>query len=306
MNHTSSLKDGTLIAGIYILLLIAVLAVPIVNVLFLWALPLPLAYFAARHKLKHSILLYVLLCLISWPIHMYGLILTFIFAMVGVVIGELHRRKADGFTVLRGVSLAFVFHLTAAYVAFSLLSDVTIRQLIRTQGEQVRSMLESAGQSSEQIDIVLESMNMVSYLVPFMIVSVAVVMALLIMWLTGILFRRCEIEAQRLPAFRNWSFPKAFIWIYLLAFVLLLSNPEEGSTLFIAISNVFLLVETVMTIQGFTFILFFFHHKKYPKALGIMVVILGILIAPLQQIIRLVGIADLVLDLKSRLGSQRK
>ena len=306
MNHTSPWKEGTLITGIYLLLLLLVVAVPVLNIITMWFLPLPFAYFAVRHELKHSIFLYVLLCLVSWPIHVFALILTLVFAMAGIVVGELHRRKADGFSVLRGVGLTYAAHITVGYVLFSLQSDLTIHQLIRAQRDQVTNLLQSAGQSTEQIDQVIEAMNLIAYTLPFLIVLIATIMAVITVWLTGVMYRKCRINVKRLPAFRNWGFPKAFIWIYLIVFVLIFTNPEEGSTLYIAVTNVYQLIGAIITIQGFTFILFFFHHRKYPKVLGIAIIVMAILIAPLQLVIRLIGIADMVLDLKSRLGSQRK
>ncbi|TSB47522.1 YybS family protein [Alkalicoccobacillus porphyridii] len=306
MNHTSPWKEGTLITGIYLLLLLVVLAVPIVNIIVVWALPLPLAYFASRHELKKSLVLYLLLCMISWPIHTLGLLVTLVFALAGVVTGELHRRKADGFAVLRGVSLTYTLFLTMAYVWISVLSDMTINQLVRSQREQVTDLLQVAGQSQEQIDLVTDGMNQIPYIVPFLIVFFATMMALVTVWLIGILLRKYRMDVKRLPAFKNWGFPKVFIWVYLIVFVLILSNPEEGSTLFIAVTNIYLLVNTIMMIQGLSFVFFFFDHKKYPKVFGVIVIFMTILLAPLQLVVRLIGIADMVLDLKSRLGSQRK
>ncbi|MDQ0209121.1 YybS family protein [Alkalicoccobacillus murimartini] len=306
MNRKSAWKDGIFIVGIYLMLLLAVLLVPVLNIVAIWVLPLPVVYFAVKHGIKSTLILYLILCLIAWPIHVIALVLTFVFAMVGGVIGELHRRKADGFAVLIGASLAYIFHLLSAYVVFTLGFEMSMRQVIRSQHEQVTELLEQTGRSTDQISILLEGLDMMVYMVPFMMVLVGASLGLLTVWLAGIMLRRFNIETNRLPALRNWGFPKAFIWYYLIAFVVMLTGPEEGSTLFLAITNVFILIETIMTIQGLSFILFFFHHKKLPKILGILVVVMCIIIAPLQQIIRLVGIADLVLDLKSRLGSQRK
>ncbi|MCM2676435.1 DUF2232 domain-containing protein [Alkalicoccobacillus plakortidis] len=306
MNQKSAWKEGILIVGLYVILLLAALLVPVLNVVFVWTLPLPLVYFAAKHGVKPSLILYLLLCLLSWPIHLAALVLTFVFAMVGIVVGELHRRKVDGFAVLIGASLTYIFHLVIGYVVFSLGTEQSLRQLIRNQSDQVTSLLEQAGTSADQIALVTENMDFIPYIVPFLLVLIGTIMGLITVWLAGVLLRRCNIEVKRIPALRNWGFPKAFIWYYLIAFVFLLSQPEEGTTLFIAVTNVFLLIETIMTIQGLSFILFFFHFKKLPKILGILVVIITILIGPLMQIVRLIGIADLVLDLKSRLGSQRK
>lgn len=306
VNQKSAWKDGILIVGLYVLLLLATLLVPILNVVVLWTLPLPLVYFAARHGIKPSLLLFGILCILT-ALFVEAFILTFVWASVGIVVGELHRRKADGFAVLIGASLTYIFHLLIGYVLLTLLSDQSLREMIATQRDQVTSLLEQAGTSSGQIESVTESLTFVPYIIPFILVLTGTVMGVITVWLAGILLRRCNLEANRVPPLREWGFPKAFIWYYLIAFILLLTTqPEEGSTLFIAVTNVFLLIETIMTIQGLSFILFFFHLKKLPKIVGILAVVVTLVLAPLQQIVRLVGIADLVLDLKSRLGSQRK
>lgn len=144
MNQKSAWKDGILIVGLYVLLLLATLLVPILNVIVIWSLPLPLVYFAARHGIKPSLLLFGFLCILT-ALFVEAFILTFVLASVGIVVGELHRRKADGFAVLIGASLTYIFHLLVGYVVLTLLSDQSLREMIVAQRDQVTSLLEQAG-----------------------------------------------------------------------------------------------------------------------------------------------------------------
>src|SRR5699024_3095428 len=108
------------------------------------------------------------------------------------------------------------------------------------------------------------------------------------------------------PKFTTFNFPISLIWIYLITIVLSFINLDPDSTLYLAYVNAEVICIAFLVIQGFSFIFFYFEHKKMNRFLPIIITIISFIIPLFMYIIRIIGIIDLGFSLKKQMSSQGK
>ncbi|GAE26219.1 hypothetical protein JCM9140_2258 [Halalkalibacter wakoensis JCM 9140] len=311
MKNTRTLTEGALLASLFAILLVITTYVPLLGMITVWALPLPFVVYTYRRGLKAGLFLWVVSFFLAFIIG--GLITipsAFIFGSGGIIIGELYRRKLSGFSVLIGAGLVYTANMLLVFLGLVLIiGDNPIQmamELTREQIELAQSTLGSFGQNPEQLEQMNQMIDNMAYLAPVMIVGVGVTLALLTKLISYLLLKRLGHEVHSLPPFRKWSFPRAFLWYYLIILILAMVGAEEGSMMFMVIWNLFPLLEIVVAIQGFAVIFYYFHHKKVAAAVPVIILIVAVLVPPLLYIIRIIGIIDLGFDLRSRISGQKK
>ncbi|WP_066155290.1 YybS family protein [Halalkalibacter krulwichiae] len=311
MKNTRTLTEGALLASVFAVILLLTTYVPFVGIITVWALPVPFVIFTVRRGLKPGLMLWVVSLLLAFLIG--GLVTVptaFIFGSAGLVIGELYRRKLSGFSVLIGAGLIYTFNMLLIFLALVFVVGENPMQLAvdltREQLEFAESTLGSFGQGEDQLAMMLEMIDTLVYLAPVMIVGVGITLAVITKLISYYVLKRLGHEVSALPAFRNWSFPKAFLWYYLIILILAMVGAEEGTMLFLVIWNLLPLLEIVVAVQGFAVIFYYFHQKKVAKVVPILIVATAILIPPLLYIVRIIGIIDLGFDLRKRMNGQKK
>ncbi|WP_100405865.1 YybS family protein [Bacillus solitudinis] len=311
MKRTRTLTEGAILASLFTVFLLINLYVPLISIVTLWVLPLPFVIFVVRRGLKPGLMLFATACVLSFVVGgLPGLPSALLFGSAGIIIGELYRRKLEGFSILIGGSLMYTFNMLIAYLALVLFMDENpmtfFANLIREQIAISESMLEGFGQSTENLDQLYQLLDMLVYLAPVMIIMMGLILAIITIMLSTLILKRLGHEVKGLPPFREWSFPKSFLWYYLIVIVIAMVGVEEGTTFFLIVWNLLPLLEVVLAIQGLAVVFYYCHSKSLNKALPIFIVIAAIILAPLLYIIRILGIIDLGFDLRNRFMSKKK
>lgn len=112
-------------------------------------------------------------------------------------------------------------------------------------------------------------------------------------------------EVRKLPAFHTFSWPKSGVWGWLIIFggSWVLSQSFDFGAL--ALANVQILMEYYFFVQGAAVLFFFSKRKRWPKFIPPLLLI-GFAITPISRsIIFILGLADLILDLRSRMDNVR-
>lgn len=311
MKDTRILTEGAILALLYTILLLISIYVPFISALAIWALPLPFVVYVVRRGLKPGGALVIVAALLTLIVAgVAALPVPFIFGTVGIVVGELFRRNMSGFSVLLGAWLTYTIHMLIVYLSLVLIVGIHPIEMsidmMKAQMETTRSVLESFGQSGGQLDEMENMLDRFVYLAPFMLVSVSVILALATVVLSTWLLRRLGHNVKRLPPFREWTFPRSLLWYYLAVLLLIIVGAEEGSFLYVVIWNLFPLLELVLTVQGLAFIFYYCYEKKVATAFPVIITIVSIIITPLLNVVRILGIIDLGFDLRKRVTSLRK
>ncbi len=111
-------------------------------------------------------------------------------------------------------------------------------------------------------------------------------------------------DIRRLPAFANFSWPKSGVWGWLIIFAgsVVLSNTLDIGKL--VLLNVQILMEYYFFLQGASVAFFLADKKKWPKFVPPLVVIIFALSPISRGLIFMLGLIDLVINIKSRLDQR--
>ncbi|MBB5174762.1 YybS family protein [Texcoconibacillus texcoconensis] len=310
MQQTRTVTEGAMILSIYMVLLFISFWVPFVGSLVLWLLPIPFILYVMRHGLKPGVFVWVsslfLTLMLLTPM---ALPLTFTFATGGLVIGEMFRRKKQAFAVLLAGSLTFIATLLVNFIISIVLLDIhpieTMQEMLYESVVTAETLLSSIGQS-ESGDVLTQMETFIDQLMvitPFLFIVTGIGYALFIQWIASTFLRRLKYEISTFPPLREWSFPKSFIWYYLIMLILLMIGFEQGDTMYTVVMNLTPLLEMAMIIQGFAFIFFYFYNKGVTRAFPITIVIVSLFMPFLLSIVRILGLIDLGFDLRKRMNS---
>ncbi|MFI8687867.1 YybS family protein [Rossellomorea sp. NPDC077527] len=306
MRNPRVLTEGALMLAIFTVLMLLSLYVPFIGTLAFFVLPLPLILFSSKYSLWNSI--YVLIGSLGLSFLFGGLValpVAFMVATTGVVIGWCVKAKVDKMRLFFAASLTLVLNIVIGFVVSIQFFGVNmIEDSLKESKAAYSSIFETLGQEPDKklIDSLERSIDLVQTLIPTLFVGISVVLALLFIVINFPIMKRLGREVPVFKPFRDWKLPKSILWYYLLTLVLsMILQPEKGTYAYTALINVLYVLQTLMAVQGLSFLYFFAHVKGWSKGILVLLTIISI---PLLYLVRILGIIDLGFDLRQRL--QRK
>ncbi|MUK88156.1 DUF2232 domain-containing protein [Ornithinibacillus sp. L9] len=311
MNQSKKLTDGALLTSIFIVLLLVTFFVPFTSIFLTFVLPVPFIIFTARHDWKPSLVMLTAAIIISSLFAtIFSLPITVMSGLGGMMIGTAIKRGFTAYETWARGTVGFVAGILFALLFTQVLFDVNIidetNLMIDESVQMSRAMMEQFGLEEELLDeqftLIEQQLEMFIDLLPMLIVMMALVQALISQWVGYKVMNRIEGRKLRFPKFHQLQFPVAIIWIYFLALIITLFQPDPEGILFIALQNVLMLAGFFMVIQGFSFIFFYAHYKKMSKALPIIVIIITLIFSILLlPLVRILGIIDIGFGLRERM-----
>lgn len=310
MGKTREIIDGAIILAIFLIFMLISLNVIGLGFITIFLLPLPFIIFTIKHGYKKSFILVIAALMLSVAV---GSILTLfaalMFASTGVVIGELfHRKQQDYFILLVG-SVVFLINMVLIYVLSILFLKVNMIneaiESLRASTDSASSFLKAIGQKpkEEMVQNLNNMFDMFQTLVPSSFILGSVIFTFITLAICKPILKRLRLTTNSWPPFRNFILPKSLLWYYLLVTVFMFIPFEKGTFMYIALVNLFYLLQILMIIQGFSFIIFYSYQKGIKKAILIIMIILSFIMPFLMDIIRILGIIDLGFNLRKRLSN---
>jgi uncharacterized protein YybS (DUF2232 family) len=237
---------------------------------------------------------------------LYALPLMIVSASVGVVLGLLYQKKKTFFAILLGGSLTYLINFVLFYITSIMFFSLDPMDIVKESFNQSLNLTEQfskyLGQDpTTQIKQLEEALQMIIYVIPTALVIASCLFALITQVVTNAVLKRFKYEVPNWVPFREWTLPKSFIWYYLGTILLMMTKPEVGSGLYIAVWNLFFILEFTLFIQGISFIFFYFWKKGKSRAIPILITIFSILIPILLYAVRFLGIIDLGFNLRKRM-----
>ncbi|WP_246944294.1 YybS family protein [Bacillus pinisoli] len=312
MGKTKALTEGAIMLALYMVLFLVTLYVPLIGSLTLFALALPFVVFSSRRGWKSSLVLFgasVILTLLFGSI--IAVPITFLYGLSGIVIGYLFKLNRSKLEVLSGGSIAYIINLLVIYIITTAVFQINpIEEAQKAVDQSInmsREMMEALGQSinEEQINLFAETFELVPLLMPTAIVFVGVFLAFITQIISTRILKRLGLKVEKWPPFRSIQLPKSLIWYYLVTMIAMMFPMEQDSMFFLAIFNLFHILQLLMILQGFSFIFYFCYHKNVSKGIPITILILSFLLPPLLYIVRIIGIIDLGFNLRARVESKK-
>lgn len=142
-----------------------------------------------------------------------------------------------------------------------------------------------------------------------MVPASLMITAVIVSWIEGLIVGRRKGPDGRpknpVPPLRELVLPRGavFGWLFIIvaAWICRLAGASFGNTL---TGNVDMLFEFTFGLQGMSLILLFFHMKKVPKAVPVLIVIICWLTSLGQNILFFVGLIDIMFGLRRRIKSR--
>lgn len=314
MNESTVVKEGLLSLGVYVILLLISLFVPILFMIGLVLLPIPFVVFSSKYGWKHS--LFLLGAAIGMTLFFatsISLPTTVLAGAGGIMIGfSIHKNLSAYETWAQGTlgfiaGLLFTFAFSQFVLGINWATELAIA--LEESLEMSVELLNQVGlgdQTQEQLGALEEQMLLFTKLIPAGIAIISILLAFITQWISYKVINRLNKKQLRFPLFRNLRFPVAIIWIYFFSLIFSFIN-IESDIIYLVVHNVLALTGLFMIIQGLSFAFFFAHYKKWSKLLPLLLVGLTILLPFfLLYLVRILGIIDIGFGLRDRLSMKEK
>ncbi|MDX6154338.1 YybS family protein [Marinococcus sp. PL1-022] len=312
MKNARSVAEAAVFSAVFLVLVLLLIFVPVVGSILTIAMPLPFIIFVARNGWKPGIFMFIVCALLATLFTGgIGFPTALIFGLGGIAAGALIHQKKPAFAVFAAGTVAYIIGLVLFYLSSILLFNIDpiqlIQQTLNDSISQARSMMESIGQDTSNLDALAEMVTLIQYIGPVLLIGTGIILSFITQVFAHVILKRVRMDYQQFPAFRNWSFPRSLIWYYLTGSIFILIGLEEGTAMYIVVMNLFPLLELAVAIQGFTVIFYFLHAKSYPKYYGVLIIVGSILLSTIALFLaRILGIIDLGLNLKQRIQTDTK
>jgi uncharacterized protein YybS (DUF2232 family) len=307
VNQTRALTEGAILASLYAVLFLITLYIPILSAFTIFLLSLPFIIYTVRYGFRKSLLLVGTTIVLSVILGSLASInVPILFGSVGIVLGHLYRKKSSTFTLLIGATLAYLANFILIYVVSILFLDINLSTLTKESIEETIRMTESisgvvGGDVEDAVEQLESLLKVIPYLLPALFTILSVIFAFITIVVSNLFLKRLKVDLPNWKPFRYWSFPKSIIWYYLATILIYLTDPEQGSALFIVTMNLYLVLEIILAVQGLAFIYFYFWKKNKGKTIPVLITI-SLFIIPIGfYVVRILGIIDLGFDLRNRI-----
>lgn len=307
---TPVVEGGLLAAGSVVLGLMAVY-MPILGMaaLLLWSVPI--AVLTVRQGIGKgimaSIVAGILMALLIEPVLAFRLALAC--APVGLALGSFIRKGWSGARVFMGsFCVSFLAQVIVVGLLFFIM-NVNVMEvqlsILRESFDQSFAMYETLGVPQEQIDEargnIGPALELVSMLMPLILILMAALDTVACYFMTGRILRRIGMKAPELPRFSQWRLPTFFL--YLLGFALVgmyWGGTREIPILYEASLNVNLVAMFAGAIQGISLLWYAaerFHVPGFMRWLLLLIIMLNIIFL---QIVAFTGLFDMIFDYRKR------
>ncbi|GAA5416532.1 hypothetical protein Pryu01_01567 [Paraliobacillus ryukyuensis] len=311
MQDKQKLKAAITTGLIYVLLLAVTILIPASEWITLFLLPIPFVSYTSRYGLRDSLSLGGLVLVIAVLLTLFVFVVTLPFTLLAVLTGTLigysihHKRHAYETWALGTVGVSI--GLVTLFVLIQGISQVDLIAEYETMVEESiktsQAIMGSTGVSVSQEDLNTLRDQFLQFikLLPTLLIAAAIGIAFVTQWLS---YKWLNWRGNRnlaFPPFRTFKLPKSVIWIFLIAIVCSwFSDPTSAFAT--GVLNVTNIIGILLTLQGVSFLFFYFYQKRISKAVPILIVIFGIIFLPVGlYMTRILGIIDVGMDLRERM-----
>lgn len=305
MNRSKQISEGAILLAIYVGLLLIALFIPLLIVVT----PIPFILYTAQHGYRPALIMFVATLLLSALLVMpVSLPLTVISGIGGIMLGEtLFKKRSPYETLIQGM-IGFVIGLVLSFLLIQVILQVNLYGMLDEMIVEVVGNVEafmtkylpgdSIADVESQLSQIKEQMQRALDLIPVAIAVMALLIAFISQWISYKLMNRIFKQTLFFPPFRFFNLPRMIIWFYIPVLILMIAGINETSHLYLFVMNAHFLFMILMIIQGFSFIFFYAHIKKWSVAVPIIVTVVMFIIPLFMFFVIIIGIIDLGVSLK--------
>ncbi len=310
MRNIHRLTEGAILLAAFTILLLMTVYVPVLGTVVNFFLALPFMMFSARNNRKESFVFLIaslFLSLIAGSL--LALPLTLAYGLTGIVIGDFIRNEKPKQAAFIAGSITFLINLVIQYVISIVFLNMDIIkesiQLLRESIDQYIKIVTSLSQEPNEAmaQKLYAAIDLIEILTPTIFVITSFSIVFIIQLVSYPILKRFGIKVVVGEHFRNFKLPKSMIYYFLIALLVnLIIQPESGSYIHLALSNILFILLLLIVVQGLSFIWYFSYQKSLSKAVPILVTIAMFLMPLILYIVWILGIMDLGFDLRKKLN----
>ncbi|CQR45830.1 hypothetical protein BN1058_00070 [Paraliobacillus sp. PM-2] len=312
MKDAQKFKEGIGFGFLYGLLFLVIILVPGIELLTLFVLPIPFVLYASRYGYRSTLFLGGVILVLSVFLSLFLFIgtlpLTLLAVSTGTLLGHAIYQKRHPYETWALGSVGVTFGLVIIFVMIQVFSQVDlIEQYQLVVDESVKttqSMAESTGiqLSKDDMELIEKQMNQIITLLPSVLVLAAIVIAFVTQWTSYKVISWRGNKRLAFPPFRTFQLPKSLIWIFFIAILLAWFPLEETGSLATGVLNTTNLIGNLLSLQGFSFILFYCHQKRLSNAYPILIIISSVIFLPIGlYMTKILGIIDIGFGLRGKM-----
>ncbi|WNV19838.1 YybS family protein [Bacillus sp. SI2] len=310
MKNTKFITEGAALLAIYAMLLLISMYVPILGAVVTFALPLPFILLTIRYKLSSAFVIFTaalfITVIVSQPMN---LVKTTMFGLIGIVLGDMYKKQKKPVEILMAGTLAYLIGIMLIYVAsikfFNIDLMKQMQNMFNESMTQSEKIVTAAGMpiSKEQKELFVQMNDILQTVFPSILVMVSVCLSWITVIISGSALRKLKHDVIPWPKFKDIQLPKSIVWYYVI-FILLSTfiKVEPTSYLHMVFSNLYVIFALLLVLQGLTFIAFLAHSKGFTKGVPIISFIACMFIPMLFPLVTILGIIDLGISLRSKIG----
>ncbi|MBE7098306.1 YybS family protein [Bacillus cereus] len=310
MKNTKFITEGAALLAIYAMLLLISMYVPILGIVVTFALPLPFILLTIRYRLSNAFVIFTaalfITVIVSQPMN---LVKTTMFGLIGIVLGYMYKKQKKPVEILMAGTLAYLIGIMLIYVAsikfFNIDLMKKMQNMLNESMAQSEKIVTAAGMpiSKEQKELFAQFNDVLQTLFPSLLVMVSVCFSWITVMISGSVLRKLKHDIIPWPKFKDIQLPKSIVWYYVI-FILLSTfiKVEPTSYLHMVFSNLYVIFALLLVLQGLTFIAFLAHSKGFTKGVPIISFIVCMFIPMLFPLVTILGIIDLGISLRSKIG----
>ncbi|EJV86377.1 TPA: YybS family protein [Bacillus thuringiensis] len=310
MKQTKFITEGAALLAIYAILLLISMYVPILGTVVTFALPLPFILLTIRYKLSNVLVIFVVALfvtvIVSQPMN---LVKTIMFGLIGIVLGYTYKTRKKPVEILIAGTLAYLIGFVLIYVASIKFFNIDIMKQMQSmfsesmvQSEKIVSAI-GMPISKEQKELLTQMNDILQLLFPSILVLVSVCFSWITVIISGSVLKKLKHDIIHWPKFKDLQLPKSIVWYYVI-FILLATfiKVDPTSYLHMVFSNLYVIFALLLVLQGLTFISFLAYRKGFTKGVPIISFIVCMFIPMLFPLVTILGIIDLGISLRSKIG----
>ncbi|WP_242253531.1 YybS family protein [Bacillus cereus group sp. BfR-BA-01379] len=310
MKNTKFITEGAALLAIYAMLLLVSIYVPILGTVVTFVLPLPFILLMIRYTLPNAFVIFtaafLIAVIVGQPI---GLVKTVVFGLMGIVLGYMYKKQSKPLEILITGSLAYLIGIMLIYVAsikfFNIDLMKQMQNMFNESMAQSEKIASAAGMpvSKEQKELLAQMNDILQMIFPSILVMVSVCFSWITVMISGSVLKKLKHDVIPWSKFKDIQLPKSIVWYYVI-FILLSTfiKVEPTSYLHMVFSNLYVIFALLLVLQGLTFIAFLAHRKGFTKGIPIISFIVCMFIPMLFPLVTILGIIDLGISLRSKIG----
>lgn len=235
-----------------------------------------------------------------------GMFLAITFIPFTIVISDLIKKRQANIKILGFSAITFFLSVLGLFVVVNLLGiDVVkyiediFRQIIDTQLEAMESVGLSNYEFFQTKELLEDTYKYLLLIIPSMILMLSVAVSYINYLLASMILEKFEINIVNIPKFSKFKLPNNVVIGTMLMFLLTFISGQLGFSYYeTVLINIGVLVTMGLFVQGLAVVDFLLNKLKFKLIFKMIFYITFIFNSSLVSIITIIGLTDLIFDLR--------